>query len=62
VDEAATVANIATVQNEGGRKMSRTTRFYSFEAIIGQQAAEQMPWFNPISLKRNRALHFLKAG
>ena len=34
LDEKATVAKIATVQNEGGREVTRTPEFYSLDAII----------------------------
>jgi hypothetical protein len=34
LDERATVAKNATVQNEGGREVTRFTDFYSLDAII----------------------------
>jgi len=34
LDERATVAKIAIVQNEGGREVTRTPEFYSLDAII----------------------------
>jgi hypothetical protein len=34
LSQEATVAKIATVQNEGGREVSRTPEFYSLDAII----------------------------
>jgi len=34
LDEKATVAKIATVQNEGGREVTRSPEFYSLDAII----------------------------